>query len=1099
MNAYLLTPYAAALLVSAAVSAAVTILAWNRRNMPGGMPMALLLLAVTAWNLTGALEAMATTLTLKVFWGKIAYFGIASTPVLFLLVGLEYSRQTKLLTRLGSLLLWAFPLYVLALVFTNDLHYLYWSSYTFVESANTVIYGRGSLFWISLALIYSMVMIATFLILWTIFRFPATYRAQSVILFAGSILPWVGSALYLFELTPWRGIDYTPIAFSGTGLLLSYGILRHGLFELVPIARDAVVENMADGVIVTDRLGHIVDINPIARGMLQLPEKIIGEYSETILENYPALLDYMRENAPSAIIELRNNQENYLEARIAPIKDRRGLLGGHIILLHDITNRKQAEEKIRSSETLYRLLAENTTDVIWILDLETMHFAYVSPAVEKLRGYSVEEALTQRIEDSVSPNSMAYLAQELPKRMQLAHQGEALNLSWTDEIEQIHKDGHIIWTEVVSTVVYSAEEKIQILGVSRDITERKRINDEIQRNRAQLKAMLDNAGLGIFLMNPNGQFNFCNDRWANMISEKSAQIAEKNLSAYVHPYDLFIVRTQIQSVADGQADQFNLEARFIQPEGKSFWGQFSASALRGMDNTLEIVGFVSDITERKLAEEALRESERRFRETIENINLIAISLDTQGKITYCNDYMLNLTGWRRGEVLGRSWFETFIQDGSEREQDYIRALQNNSILAHNENRILCKNGEMRAIAWTNIILHDNRGKVIGSTSLGADVTEVRRAQQAESEQRALAEALADTASELSSTLDVNEVLDRILENVGRVVPHDAAHIDATVNGTPFERARGYGAFSPPKTLQLETNHNPDSILHLFENQNSADNSAPNAQTQEKIDWIKARLSAPILLDATQIGVLTLDSATPEFFNAEHAKRLQAFATQAAIALENVRLYQQSLNELAERTRAQAELKRANKRLKNQLEEIEALQVKLREQAIRDPLTGLFNRRYLEETIARELARAERDHTNVSFIFLDIDRFKHFNDEYGHEGGDAMLQSLSGLLLHETRQADIPCRYGGEEFLMVLPGASFEVAQARAERWRQEFEAMSVTYREHTMRATISLGVATYPLHSKDKDEVIRMADMALYEAKNSGRNRVVAASVPASV
>jgi len=171
-----------------------------------------------------------------------------------------------------------------------------------------------------------------------------------------------------------------------------------------------------------------------------------------------------------------------------------------------------------------------------------------------------------------------------------------------------------------------------------------------------------------------------------------------------------------------------------------------------------------------------------------------------------------------------------------------------------------------------------------------------------------------------------------------------------------------------------------------------------------------------------------------------------------------------------------------------------LQETLRNQSVRDQLTQLFNRRYLDESLAREISRARRHDLPVSVIMLDVDHFKQFNDEHGHDGGDLVLKSLGELLARSVRVEDIACRYGGEEFTLVLPGASHELALRRAEEVRVAVQRMAIAPKKaDTLHITISLGVATYPIHGAAIDEVLAAADAALYLAKNSGRNRVVGA------
>ncbi len=201
----------------------------------------------------------------------------------------------------------------------------------------------------------------------------------------------------------------------------------------------------------------------------------------------------------------------------------------------------------------------------------------------------------------------------------------------------------------------------------------------------------------------------------------------------------------------------------------------------------------------------------------------------------------------------------------------------------------------------------------------------------------------------------------------------------------------------------------------------------------------------------------------------------------------------TIHDITERKRAEDELHEANGRLGAQLLEIEKLQETLREQAIRDPLTGLFNRRYMEETLVREFAGAERENYPVSLIMMDIDHFKKVNDTYGHQAGDMVLQALGELLSGHIRGRDIACRFGGEEFLAVLPHTPIVTATQRAELWRASFEALRMTHEGKEIRATISLGVAVYSIHGKTGQEVLASADKGLYMAKESGRNRVVVA------
>lgn len=171
-------------------------------------------------------------------------------------------------------------------------------------------------------------------------------------------------------------------------------------------------------------------------------------------------------------------------------------------------------------------------------------------------------------------------------------------------------------------------------------------------------------------------------------------------------------------------------------------------------------------------------------------------------------------------------------------------------------------------------------------------------------------------------------------------------------------------------------------------------------------------------------------------------------------------------------------------------EVNELQKKLREQAIRDPLTGLYNRLYLNESLERELILAERHGYCVSVVMTDLDHFKGVNDCYGHLAGDEVLRVFAGLMKRHSRSSDINCRYGGEEFFLVLPETTQEIACERADQLREAVAAEPVVFGEATILVTASFGVATFPADGKTANDLMIAADKALYAAKDAGRNQV---------
>lgn len=198
----------------------------------------------------------------------------------------------------------------------------------------------------------------------------------------------------------------------------------------------------------------------------------------------------------------------------------------------------------------------------------------------------------------------------------------------------------------------------------------------------------------------------------------------------------------------------------------------------------------------------------------------------------------------------------------------------------------------------------------------------------------------------------------------------------------------------------------------------------------------------------------------------------------------------AIRDISAHLATESALRDANSRLSRHLAEIEALQATLQEQALRDPLTGLYNRRYLEEACARELARAQREGYPVALAMFDLDRFKSINDTYGHAAGDEVLIAVAELLQQQARVSDVACRYGGEEFVLLLPRIALAEARVRVEELRQACAERTILFGSLPLSVTLSAGLAAYPAHGLTAREIIARADDALYRAKNAGRNCV---------
>jgi diguanylate cyclase (GGDEF)-like protein len=222
------------------------------------------------------------------------------------------------------------------------------------------------------------------------------------------------------------------------------------------------------------------------------------------------------------------------------------------------------------------------------------------------------------------------------------------------------------------------------------------------------------------------------------------------------------------------------------------------------------------------------------------------------------------------------------------------------------------------------------------------------------------------------------------------------------------------------------------------------------------------LCIPILAQGETLGILHLQ-ATDEApqMDASEISFKTTFAAQVGLSIANIRLREA-----------------------------------LRTQSVRDALTGLYNRRYLEEVLEREVRRAARAAQSLGVLMIDLDHFKNFNDTYGHDAGDAVLRETGVALARGIRAEDFVCRFGGEEFVVILPTANLEATCARAERLRLKMKELAILHQGRSMgMLTVSIGVAAFPEHGLSPKELMAAADAALYEAKNRGRDQVSVAAL----
>ena len=384
--------YMIPLLIAAAISVGLAIYAWLRRPATAAVPFAALMVAVAIWSFGYAMEIASAGLAVKLFWARFQYLGIVVIPVAWLALSVEYTGQGQWLTRRNLALLSIVPLATLALVWTNEFHHLIWSEVG-LEATGPVtllVLTYGSWFWIHSAYAYALLAVGTILVARAFYQAPPAFRAQARIILIGAIIPWLCNLFGLLSRggqPPYVGVDPTPFGFTATGILVAWGLLRFRLFDVVPVARDVIVENMGDAVIVLNAQDLVVDLNRAALELLHLDETTaIGRPACEVLAELPALAERCQEpgeGQSEVMVQVGDTQRAY-DLNITALRDSRGRISGCLAVLHDVTERQAAEavqrtaledtlqatEALRESERFLQGMFDAIQDGISVLDTD---------------------------------------------------------------------------------------------------------------------------------------------------------------------------------------------------------------------------------------------------------------------------------------------------------------------------------------------------------------------------------------------------------------------------------------------------------------------------------------------------------------------------------------------------------------------------------------------------------------------------------------------------------------------------------------------------------------------------------------------------------
>jgi diguanylate cyclase (GGDEF)-like protein/PAS domain S-box-containing protein len=780
-------------------------------------------------------------------------------------------------------------------------------------------------------------------------------------------------------------------------------------------------------------------------------------------------------------------------------------------IAEDISERKQAEQALAEQAELLNL----THDAVFVRDLNGV-IRFWNRGAEELYGWSREEA--------VGESTSALLQTGLPQPIEEIMAALLRDGHWEGELVHTRRDGSRIVVSSRWALQRDGERNaIAILQIGNDITKRKRAEEALRMSEERFRKIFDESPIGVGLSAVDGGWVHINPAFCRMLGYSQEELKAKTCRDVAFSEDAHADTAMAEQLFCGELPGYDLEQRFVTKNGRVIWAHVTATLIRNeADKTLHRMLMVEDITERKQAldkvrqlnaelearvvartsewesanqallneieeharaEEALRASEARFRLLAENAQdlIYRIRLTPEWRYEYVSPSVSRVLGYAPEDFYADSDLAYKLVHPDER--PLLQAIHRGEI-ASDATVVLRwtrKDGTPVWLEQRNVPVYDEGNNLIAIEGISRDVTERKRAEEAlqlaNQNLMSWASQLEQRNREISFLNEMGDLLQSCItvEETFRVIENSAQKLFPGDMGALYlmndskNMIEAMVTFGELAENAIEHVFVPDHCWALRRGRTHAVQDTCNGLVCQHVNGKPKEgapclgyICVPMVAQGETLGILYLQTFPGDQLTESKQRLAVSVAEHVALAISSLRLRET-----------------------------------LRSQAIRDPLTGLFNRRYMEESLERELRRAARKHTPIAVVMLDLDNFKHFNDTFGHEAGDAILRAFGEFLGEHIREGDIACRYGGEEFTLILPEATLEETRVRMEQVRNGFKQLNTQSNGKSFgHLSVSLGIAIFPEHGLTSETLLRAADTALYRAKSQGRDRVDIAKNP---
>lgn len=700
LNIYLI-PYFASL----GISIFIAFYALWHRKVGGAFEFFLVSVSQAWWTFGYIFELLSPTIEGKIFWDNLEFLGTVGWAISIFAFSIKYSGRKLAHPRSMWITHFIIISIVLILIFTDNY-------YGYVRVGTKLIPGSpfGELAYDFSPMIYACFFYLSVIVLWGLYnlgivfvRPSGIYRGQIATIIIGFLIPLTTMALTMLGITISFHRDTSHYAFAISSIIISYGLFHYRLFDIVPIGRSMVIENMAEAVLVVDTQTRLIDLNPAAAKIIGSPaSKIIGRPILEVLSKWSDLVEQFIEVQEDhrRIVAKEGDRESHWEFRLLPLYDRKKNLMGRLVIFQDITERKQAEdalrkahdemenrvvertaelgqlneamkleiserrkieESLRQSERKYRILVDNTHDVIFSYGTD-VRINFISESAKRF-GYTPDEIIGRSITEFIHPDDLQMIMVVVMKAIDE-------NQTETVECRVKQKDGSYIWVDATGESVVVDGKVVQINGIFRDIEARKIAEETLRENEERFRITVTETGRLVYdydVFSGKIKWSGAIEKVTGYTSEEFNKFGIDDWESFIHPND----REQSISTLEEsmrQLKHYDVTYRFRRKNGSYIYVDDNGVFLSDSNGiAYRMLGTMNDATDRKRAEEALLESENRYRTLFESAS-DSIFLLKEDVFLDCNKKTLEMFGCAREQIIGQPPYRfspVFQPDGRE--------------------------------------------------------------------------------------------------------------------------------------------------------------------------------------------------------------------------------------------------------------------------------------------------------------------------------------------------------------------------------------------------------------------------------------------------